>query len=91
MPKLQNEKEECSYFWCCRYGGGYTACVRVSAITDELSGEKIDVIEWSPDARRFIATALSPAKALSIELNEEEKKIFESKEYLKYMNIKKNY
>jgi N utilization substance protein A len=48
--------------------------VRVSAITDELSGEKIDVIEWSPDARRFIATALSPAKAISIELNEEEKK-----------------
>lgn len=48
--------------------------VRVSAITDELSGEKIDVIEWSPDARRFIATALSPAKAVSIELHEEEKK-----------------
>ena len=48
--------------------------VRVSAITDELSGEKIDVIEWSDDARRFIATALSPAKALSIELNEEDKK-----------------
>jgi N utilization substance protein A len=48
--------------------------VRVSAITDELSGEKIDVIEWSEDARRFIATALSPAKAVSIELNEEEKK-----------------
>jgi N utilization substance protein A len=48
--------------------------VRVSAITEELSGEKIDVIEWSPDARRFIATALSPAKALSIELNENEKK-----------------
>ncbi|MDB5259960.1 MAG: nusA [Candidatus Nomurabacteria bacterium] len=55
------------------------ACVgqrgsRVSAITDELSGEKIDVIEWSGDARRFIATALSPAKAISIELNEEDKK-----------------
>jgi transcription termination/antitermination protein NusA len=48
--------------------------VRVSAITDELSGEKIDVIEWSEDSRRFIATALSPAKALSIELNEDEKK-----------------
>lgn len=48
--------------------------VRVSAITDELSGEKIDVIEWSDDSRRFIATALSPAKALSIELNEDEKK-----------------
>ena len=55
------------------------ACVgqrgmRVSAITDELSGEKIDVIEWSADSRRFIATALSPAKAISIELHEEEKK-----------------
>jgi N utilization substance protein A len=48
--------------------------VRVSAITDELSGEKIDVIEWSSDSRRFIATALSPAKAISIELNEDEKK-----------------
>jgi N utilization substance protein A len=48
--------------------------VRVSAITDELSGEKIDVIEWSADPRRFIATALSPAKAISIELNESEKK-----------------
>lgn len=48
--------------------------VRVSAITDELSGEKIDVIEWSEDSRRFIATALSPAKALSIELDEDDKK-----------------
>ena len=48
--------------------------VRVSAITDELSGEKIDVIEWSDDARRFIATALSPAKAISIELDEADKK-----------------
>lgn len=48
--------------------------VRVSAITEELSGEKIDVIEWSDDARRFIATALSPAKAISIELDETDKK-----------------
>ena len=48
--------------------------VRVSAITDELSGEKIDVIEWSPDARRFIATALSPAKVLSIDLDETDRK-----------------
>jgi N utilization substance protein A len=48
--------------------------VRVSAITEELSGEKIDVIEWSADARRFIATALSPAKAISIELDDNEKK-----------------
>ncbi|MEN9880886.1 MAG: transcription elongation factor NusA, utilization substance protein [Candidatus Parcubacteria bacterium] len=57
------------------------ACVgqrgaRVSAITEELSGEKIDVIEWSDDARRFIATALSPAKVVSIELVEDERKAF---------------
>ena len=55
------------------------ACVgqrgaRVSTITDELSGEKIDVIEWSEDVRRFIATALSPAKVVSIDLDEDEKK-----------------
>lgn len=48
--------------------------VRVTAITQELSGEKIDVIEWSDDARRFIATALSPAKVVSIELNEGDRK-----------------
>ena len=48
--------------------------VRVTSITEELSGEKIDVIEWSDDIRRFIATALSPAKAISIEIDEAEKK-----------------
>ena len=48
--------------------------VRVTAITNELGGEKIDVIEWSDDVRRFIATALSPAKAISIEINEVEKR-----------------
>ena len=48
--------------------------VRVSSITEELSGEKIDVIEWSADSRRFIATALSPAKAISIELDEVDRK-----------------
>lgn len=48
--------------------------VRVSAITQELSGEKIDVIEWSDDSRRFIATALSPAKVISIELDETDRK-----------------
>lgn len=48
--------------------------VRVSSITEELSGEKIDVIEWSDDSRRFIATALSPAKVISIELVEDDKK-----------------
>ena len=55
------------------------ACVgqrgsRVSAITQELSGEKIDIIEWNDDVRKFIASSLSPAKPISIEINEAEKK-----------------
>jgi len=35
---------------------------RIQTIVDELSGEKIDVVEWSTDVRQFISNALSPAK-----------------------------
>ncbi|MFN3336240.1 MAG: transcription termination factor NusA, partial [Thermomicrobium sp.] len=38
--------------------------VRIQSIVTELSGEKIDVIEWSSDIRTFIANALSPAKPI---------------------------
>jgi N utilization substance protein A len=44
---------------------------RVQAVIDELVGEKIDIIEWSENAEKFIAAALSPAKVLAVELNEE--------------------
>lgn len=47
--------------------------VRVSTVMSELRGEKIDVIEWSPDEKRFIEEALSPAKVLDIEIDEENK------------------
>lgn len=47
--------------------------VRVSTVMSELRGEKIDVIEWSADPKKFIEEALSPAKVLSIEVNEAEK------------------
>lgn len=47
--------------------------VRVSTVMSELRGEKIDVIEWNEDDKKFIEEALSPAKILSIELNKEEK------------------
>ncbi len=47
--------------------------VRVSAITAELHGEKIDIVEWSDDVKEFIKKSLSPAKPNSIEVNEEEK------------------
>lgn len=45
--------------------------VRVSTVTSELGGERIDIIEWSADPARFIEDALSPAEVLSVTLNEE--------------------
>ncbi len=47
--------------------------VRVSTVMSELGGEKIDIIEWSEDPKKFIEEALSPAKIVSIEVNNEEK------------------
>ena len=51
------------------------ACVgpkgsRVQAIVDELRGEKIDIVSWSPDVAQFAAAALSPAKVVRVEINE---------------------
>jgi N utilization substance protein A len=47
--------------------------VRVSTVMAELHGEKIDVIEWSADPKKFIEEALSPAKIIGIEINETDK------------------
>jgi transcription termination/antitermination protein NusA len=47
--------------------------VRIQNIVNELYGEKIDVIEWSPDTAQFIANALSPAKPSSVSLDEANK------------------
>jgi N utilization substance protein A len=47
--------------------------VRIQNIVNELMGEKIDVIEWSAETTTFISNALSPAKPVSVGLNEEEK------------------
>jgi len=47
--------------------------VRIQNIVNELYGEKIDVIEWSPDTATFISNALSPAKPSNVALNEIEK------------------
>jgi len=46
---------------------------RVQTVITELGGEKIDIIEWSEDSVQFIVNALSPAKIISVTLNEEEK------------------
>lgn len=47
---------------------------RIQTIISELGGEKVDIIEYSDDPAKFIANALAPAKTLSIELHENERK-----------------
>lgn len=41
---------------------------RVRAVMSELHGEKIDIIDWSEDPAAFVGNALSPAKALRVEV-----------------------
>lgn len=48
--------------------------VRVTTVMSELGGEKIDIIEWSADPKKFIEEALSPARIMSITIDEAEKK-----------------
>ena len=47
---------------------------RVSAIVEELGGEKIDVIKWSENPEELIAAALSPAEVVSVAVDEEGQK-----------------
>ncbi len=48
--------------------------VRIQAVIDALDGlEKIDVIQWNPDPAKLIANALSPAKNLKVEVDQETK------------------
>ena len=54
------------------------ACVgmrgmRVQSVVQELRGEKIDIVQWTEDAVQFVHNALSPAKVVRIEVDEEEK------------------
>ena len=46
--------------------------IRIQNIVSELNGEKIDVVTWNPDTTVFIASALSPAHIIGVELNDEE-------------------
>jgi len=47
--------------------------MRVQTIVNELKGEKIDIVKWSVDPAKYISNALSPAKVVSVEVNEAEK------------------
>ncbi|HHW89734.1 MAG TPA: transcription termination/antitermination protein NusA [Clostridiales bacterium] len=54
------------------------ACVgnrgmRINTIVAELNGEKIDVIPWCSDTLEYIARALSPAKVLMVQVNDEDR------------------
>jgi len=47
--------------------------VRIQNIVNELNGEKIDVVQWNPDPAVFVASALSPAQVLGVDLREADK------------------
>ncbi len=56
------------------------ACVgmrgsRVQAVVNELQGEKIDIIQWSPDPATFIVNGLAPAEVVKVVLDEEAERI----------------
>ena len=44
---------------------------RVNAVTNELSGERIDVVLWSPETAQFVINALSPAAVSRILIDED--------------------
>lgn len=46
---------------------------RIQTIINELSGEKIDIVQWSDNISELIVNALSPAKISGIEVNDAEK------------------
>ncbi|MCC8369862.1 MAG: transcription termination factor NusA [Rickettsia endosymbiont of Stiretrus anchorago] len=48
---------------------------RVRAITNELNGEKIDIILWNRDVAQFIINALAPAEILKILIDEDKRKV----------------
>lgn len=47
---------------------------RIQTIIAELSGEKIDVIQWDEDPAHYIANALSPARVIAVDIFEDEKR-----------------
>jgi transcription termination/antitermination protein NusA len=65
------------------------ACVgmkgnRVQSIVQELRGEKIDIVQWSPDVARFVCNALSPAEISRVIIDEDNRsmEVIVNDEYL---------
>lgn len=46
---------------------------RVQIVSDEIGGEKIDIVKWSPDPAQYIAASLSPSEVVSVDIDEENK------------------
>lgn len=56
------------------------ACVgmrgsRVQSVVNELQGEKIDIVKWSPDVATFVISSLAPAEATKVVLDEDIERI----------------
>lgn len=49
---------------------GQRGC-RINSIVNELHGEKVDIVPWNEDPVEYIAAALSPAKVLQVQIDEE--------------------
>jgi N utilization substance protein A len=47
----------------------------VQAVVAELQGEKIDIIQWSPDEATFIVNALAPAEVSKVVMDEEDERV----------------
>jgi N utilization substance protein A len=45
--------------------------MRVTAVTNELAGERVDIVLWSPDPAQFVVGALAPAEVSSVVVDEE--------------------
>lgn len=48
--------------------------VRVQAVTNELGGERVDIVSWSDNPQEFVSSALATEEALAVKLNEKDKK-----------------
>ncbi len=48
--------------------------VRVQAVTNELGGERVDIIAWTEDEKEFVKAALAPVEVISIKLSKKDKK-----------------
>lgn len=47
--------------------------IRVQAVVDEINGEKIDIVEWNEDPKIFVSHALSPAKVVEVQIDDDSK------------------